>query len=178
MPRASTTVPGPRPASGHQGGGCGEVFGRSDTARPGSVSNTLTTTSPPVTNKGLRFPTESSGRYNDIQPRAKSGGGRSRLTSELTLDSPADTDNSFPRSLFPGQSGSNNIDQTRGQVTTPLTTSTSTTTTTTTTTTTEQPELDIDEIIERSRDFKCKKSKYVFCPEVTEYLLSRSDLAR
>ena len=136
------------------GGGCGEVFGRSDTARPGSTSTTLTTPPPTTTNKRMRFPTESSGRYNDIQPRAKSGGGRSRLTPELTQNSPADPDNSFPRSLFPGQSDSNNIDQARGQITTPLTTST------TTTTTTEQPELNINEIIERSRDFKCKKSKY------------------
>ena len=129
------------------GGGCGEVFGRSDLGRPVSRSTTLTTT----TNKRIRFPTQS----NDIQPRAKTGG-RSRLTPELTLNSPPHTDSSFPRSLFPGQSGTNNIDQAREEeeVTTPLTTSTSTTTT-------EQPELDIGEIIERSRDFKCKKFKYL-----------------
>ena len=127
------------------GGGCGEVFGRSDS---GSRS----------TNKRLRFPTE----YPDIQPRVKTGG-RSRLTPSLTLNSPnslnspAETDHSFPRSLSsPGQADPNYFAVAQVQVTTPLTTST-----TTTTTTTEQPEVDIEEIIERSRDFKCKKSQYL-----------------
>ena len=140
------------------GGDCGEVFARSDTARPVPVpasTSTLTTVS---TNKRVRFPTPPPARYNDIQPRAKTGEGRSRLTPGLTpgltlLSHPANTDSSFPRSLAPAQSDTNSIDQTHGQITTPLTTST-------TTTTTEQPEVDIDEIIERSRDFKCKKSKY------------------
>ena len=155
------------------GGDCGEVFGRSDTARPVPASSS---TSSPLTlsvstNKRVRFPTEPSVRYNDIQPRARPGG-RSRLTPELLtlrLNTPADPDTSFPRSL-PAQSH-----QAGGQLTTPLTTSTSTTTTTTTT---EQPEENIDEIIERSRDFKCKKCHYLLLPALTECLLSRPDLTR
>ena len=132
------------------GGGCGEVFGRSDSARRTTAAN-----------KRLRFPTDPT----DIQARVKSGG-----RSRLALDSPSQS----VRSLFSGQPDSNNIAQSGEQLTTPLTTSSSTTTTTTT----EQPELDIEEIIERSRDFKCKKFHYLVTGVVTGCLLSRSDLSR
>jgi len=127
------------------GGGCGDVFGRS-ASRSSPVS-------PPPSNqiddinarilttiKRIRLPTDSP--LTNIQPRVQ--------PQPLTLSTDSQTNRSFPRSLFPGQSDHNNIDQPLdGGVSKALTT-------TTTELPREEPqdELDINQIIDRSRDFK------------------------